>query len=223
MHDGVYRHAAVPLTPEAEIRAAVLAGGRSAWASGRSAMRLYGCRSELVRSTRDHTPRRLSTSCCRVSTVRRIDRIEDRDHCRRFGIPVLAPPLALLLLGARRARSVGFMLLCTTSSSKGLYGQAALYRRTRVVCRARPAGYGQLSQGRGVARPARTCQPDEPGARSREVARRATGSPEPHLQLPVERRGWHKAQARPRLPRAAPRSSRPTAIAGISISYDRTG
>jgi very-short-patch-repair endonuclease len=99
IHCDVYRHLASVPASEAQIRAAVLAGGPMAWASGRSAMQLYGTRGRW-----DGQPEITILGCewpdVSGVDVRRIDRIATQDHTHRFGIPVLAPPLALLLLGA---------------------------------------------------------------------------------------------------------------------------
>ncbi|MGH9138412.1 MAG: hypothetical protein ACRD0G_15445, partial [Acidimicrobiales bacterium] len=99
LHLGVYRHAAAPESFEGNLRAAVLAAGPEAWASGPSAMRLYGIRGEWS-ETPEVTVLGAETHLLDGVRVRRIDRIDERDVTRRFGIPVLAPPLALLLLGS---------------------------------------------------------------------------------------------------------------------------
>ena len=98
-HRGVYFHAAAPPTFEGELRAAVLAAGCPAWASGPSAMRLFGIRGEwsdvpeiTVLGTEFHELQGVH--------VRRIDRLDPADCGMWFGIPVLTPPLALLGLGA---------------------------------------------------------------------------------------------------------------------------
>jgi len=99
VHPGVYRHAASLDTPEGRILAAVKAAGPAAAASGPSAMRLYGVRGEW-----DERPEitLLGTEHLALNgvRVRRIDRLRPGDVHRRFGVPVLAPPVALLLLGA---------------------------------------------------------------------------------------------------------------------------
>lgn len=99
-HPGVYRHAAVPATFEGDVLAAIKAAGPgTAAASGPSAMRLYGARGEW-----DDRPEItiVGTEHLQLAgtRVRRIDALRPGDIHHRFGIPVLAPPVALLLLGA---------------------------------------------------------------------------------------------------------------------------
>lgn len=98
-HPGVYRDAAVPRTATTRLRAA-LAARPTAFVSGHSLMRLYDVRGEwsdrpeiTLLGSDEHVP---------LDGVRmhRIDRIEPHDRHRRHGLPVLAPPLGLLTLGA---------------------------------------------------------------------------------------------------------------------------
>lgn len=99
-HHGVYRDAAVPDTFSSSIRAAIGAAGDGAFVAGHSLMRLYGVRGEwsarpeiAVLGSDDH----LHLEGVRV---RRIDRVLPGDIHRRNGLPVLAPALGLLALGA---------------------------------------------------------------------------------------------------------------------------
>lgn len=98
-HEGVYRHAAHPPTFEGELLAATLAVNGVAAASGPSEMRLYGVRgawSDVPEITVVGT----ALPTLEGVRVRRLDRIDPGDVHRRAGVPVLAPPLGLLLLGA---------------------------------------------------------------------------------------------------------------------------
>lgn len=98
-HESVYRHAAHPPTFEGELLAATMAANVVSAASGPSAMRLYD-----VRGTWSDLPE-ITVLGSQLPLldgvhVRRIDRLDHGDIHWRCGIPVLAPPLALLLLGA---------------------------------------------------------------------------------------------------------------------------
>jgi very-short-patch-repair endonuclease len=100
LHRGVFRHSAAPPSWEGRLRAALLAAGPNAVASHHSAARLYGWRGVY-----DDVPEVtvVGTRRPQVSGVRvhRLDRLDPFDRTRRFGLPCLAPPLALLGLGAR--------------------------------------------------------------------------------------------------------------------------
>lgn len=105
VHHGVYRDAAVPPSFASALRAAVLAIGAPAFVAGQSLMRVYGIRGEwsdepevAVLGSDDH---HLGLDGVRI---RRIDRIEPSDRHRRNGLPVLAPALGLLTLGASAPR-----------------------------------------------------------------------------------------------------------------------
>ncbi|MGH9186568.1 MAG: DUF559 domain-containing protein, partial [Acidimicrobiales bacterium] len=100
LQESVYRVAAAPLCWEGELRAALLAAGPGAYASHHSAMRLLGLRGlwdEVPEITIVGTRQPL----LRAVRVHRIDRLASQDRMFRFGMPCLAPPLALLTLGAR--------------------------------------------------------------------------------------------------------------------------
>lgn len=99
VHRGVYRHAAAPASFEGDVRAAVLGAGPTGAASGPSAMRLFGIRGEWSADPEVTVVGSALPDLDGVH-VRRIDHLRAGDVHRRFGIPVLAPPLALLLLGA---------------------------------------------------------------------------------------------------------------------------
>jgi very-short-patch-repair endonuclease len=96
---GVYRDAAVPPGFRSSLRAAVVAAGDGAYVSGPSLMRLYDIRGdwtgrpEVTIVGEEH----LQLPGVRV---RRLDRIDQRDIRSRHGLPALALPLGLLLLGA---------------------------------------------------------------------------------------------------------------------------
>jgi hypothetical protein len=149
VHWGVFRHAAAPPTFEGTLRAAVLAGGATALASGPSAMRLYG-----IRGRWDDTPEVTIVGTDNVSLrgvrVRRIDRLDPSHVHRRFGIPVLAPPVALLLLGAvvppgrvesavhdmvfqRFTTRAGLLDALATYGGRGRRGTTALRRAIRSL------------------------------------------------------------------------------------------
>lgn len=100
-HPGVYRHAAVAPTDRGRVRAAVHAVSSSglAGASGPAAMRLYDVRGVWGDDV-EVTVRAAAHRALTGVRIRRIDHLDVRDVHRRHGIPVLAPPLALLLLGA---------------------------------------------------------------------------------------------------------------------------
>lgn len=100
LFDGVYRAAGAPRSWEGEVRAAVLASGEQAYASHHSAMRLFGLRG-IYDDRPEITVVGTRLPVLRGVRVHRIDRLDPVDTCRRFGIPCLAPPLALLTLGAR--------------------------------------------------------------------------------------------------------------------------
>lgn len=99
MHEGVFRHAAVPLTWRGRIHGAVLATGPEAVASHRSAARLEGLdgvplwRPEVTSSDPDPTVRR-------GVTVHRTTLLDARDRTTVDGIPVTTIPRTLLDLGA---------------------------------------------------------------------------------------------------------------------------
>lgn len=96
---GVYRDAAAPPGFRSSLRAAIVAAGGRGFASGPSLMRLYDARGtwtdrpEVVIVGEEH----LALPGVRV---RRIDRLAPQDIQVRHGLPALAPPLGLLLLGA---------------------------------------------------------------------------------------------------------------------------
>jgi very-short-patch-repair endonuclease len=96
---GVYRDAAAPPTFRSSLRAAIAASGGRAFVSGPSLMRLYDARGtwsdhpEVVIVGEEHLE-------LPGVHVRRIDRLDPRDVRPRLGLPALAPPLGLLLLGA---------------------------------------------------------------------------------------------------------------------------
>jgi very-short-patch-repair endonuclease len=98
-HPGVYRHAAHPVTFASRLRAALVAGGETAFASGPSLMRLYDIRGEWPERPEITL---LGTEHLALDGVkiRRIDRLDPADIRPRLGFPALAPPLGLLLLGA---------------------------------------------------------------------------------------------------------------------------
>jgi hypothetical protein len=100
LHNGVYRVRGAPETWHGVVRAAVLAGGEHAYASHHSAMRLFGLRG-IYDDRPEITILGTQLSVLRGVRVHRIDRLDRIDTTRRFGIPCLAPPLALLTLGAR--------------------------------------------------------------------------------------------------------------------------
>ena len=100
LFDGVYRAASAPRSWEGDVRAAVLAGGEQAYASHHSAMRLFGLRG-VYDDRPEITVVGTRLPVLRAVRVHRIDRLDPVDTCRRFGIPCLGPPLALLTLGAR--------------------------------------------------------------------------------------------------------------------------
>jgi hypothetical protein len=99
-HHGVYRDAAVAPTFATSIRAAIGAAGDGAFVAGHSLMRLFGVRGTW--STRPEIAVLGSGEHVRLDgvRVRRIDRVLPGDVHRRNGLPVLAPALGLLVLGA---------------------------------------------------------------------------------------------------------------------------
>ena len=99
VHEGVFRHVAVPLTWQGRLHAAVLATGPESVASHRSAARLEGLdgvprwRPEVTSSDADPTVRR-------GVTVHRATLLDARDRTTAHGVPVTAIPRTLLDLGA---------------------------------------------------------------------------------------------------------------------------
>lgn len=98
VHDGVYRHLAVPLDWRGRVMAAVLAAGDDAYASHRSSARLVGLRDvpryrpELTVVTLDHPDRS-------GMHVHRTNRLHAADITVVEGIPCIAAPRTCLDLG----------------------------------------------------------------------------------------------------------------------------
>ncbi len=100
LQPGVYRVAGAPRCWEGELLAAVVAAGTGAYASHHSAARLMGLRGGYAdRPELTIVGPRLPL--LHDARVHRIDRLDEVDRSRRFGIPCLAPPVALLGLGSR--------------------------------------------------------------------------------------------------------------------------
>jgi hypothetical protein len=99
MHRGVFRHAAVPLTWEGRLHAAVLAGGEGAVASHRSAARLHGFR-DVPRWRPEVTT--CATDLPRAQGVQfhRTNLLDPLDLTVVDGIPCTRRPRTLLDLGA---------------------------------------------------------------------------------------------------------------------------
>ncbi len=138
-----------------------------------------------------------STSNSRVWTCDRLDRIAAQDHTKRFGIPVLAPPLALLLLGASESdRRVHVAV-------HDLVFQRFTARRHLLDVLKRYGGRGR----RGTTKfRAAVRSLDEDGRASQtnlelDLVRLLAlhGLPTPQLQLPVLGADGDDPQARPRL------------------------
>ena len=100
LHERVYRAAGAPATWHGELLAAVRAAGPAAYASHHSFALLFDLRGTY--STRPEiTVVGTQLPILRGVRVHRIDRLAKVDTTRRAGIPCLAPPLGLLLLGGR--------------------------------------------------------------------------------------------------------------------------
>lgn len=98
-HQGVYRHAAAPWTPNGRILAAVLACRRGAAASHRSAARLHRLR-DVPRWRPEVTLTGTRLPLLRGITVHRTDTLEPIDVACVDGVPVTTIPRTLLDLGA---------------------------------------------------------------------------------------------------------------------------
>jgi very-short-patch-repair endonuclease len=179
---GVYRPASVPAAFEIALRAAISAAGDNAFVSGHSLMRTYGtrgCWSDSPEITLLGTEHLVLPGV----RIRRIDRIERRDVHRRNGLPVLAPPLGLLTLGASAtARQVEVAV-----HDMVFQGFTALPQLIDVVKR-----YG--GRGRRGARAFRAgVRSLDPDGRATQTnmelkalrAVRAAGFPDPQLQFRV--------------------------------------
>lgn len=99
MHEGVYRHAAAPLTPSGRLLAAVLACGPSAVASHRSAARHHGLRG-VYTSQPEVTVARTSLPLRTGVTCHRSGLLDGHDVSSVNRIPVTTIPRTLLDLGA---------------------------------------------------------------------------------------------------------------------------
>jgi hypothetical protein len=181
---GVYRDASVPSTFDTNVRAAVWAAGPDAVVAGHSLMRLYGVRGEwrsrpeiAVIGSADHL-------VLPGVLVRRIDRVETGDRHRRQGLPVLAPALGLLTLGA----SAPPWKVETAVHDMVFQGHTALPLLLRTL-----KEYG--AQGRdGVTSYRAAVRSLDPKGRATQTnleltALRAIAAdpsiPEPHVQVPV--------------------------------------
>jgi hypothetical protein len=99
VHRGVYRHAATPGSPKADLMAAVLACGGGAVASHRSAGRLWRLR-DVPRWRPEVTVCRTSCPMAPGIVVHRTDTLAPEDVAAVDGIPVTSVARSLLDLGA---------------------------------------------------------------------------------------------------------------------------
>jgi len=181
-HEGVYRHAAHPPTFEGELLAATMAAGPLAGASGPSAMRLFDVRGVWF-PTPEITVLGTDLPILDGVHVRRIDRLDPRDLHHRHGVPVLAPPLALLLLGASASRWK------VQTAVHDMVFQGFTTRGQLIDVLVRYGGRGR----RGTASFRRGVRSLDPTGRATQTNLelfvlelvRSAGLPEPHLQFPV--------------------------------------
>lgn len=99
VHPGVYRHAAVPLTQQGRLYAAVLAAGDGAVASHRSAASLHGFRG-VPGFRPEITVARTALPLHDGVLVHRTNRLDPADVVVMDGIPCTSPARTLLDLGA---------------------------------------------------------------------------------------------------------------------------